>query len=247
MTSRYHALFFAVSILISGTIMSQANAQTAQQPTYQVEGTLLNVSATAETTRVPDIATLSTGVVTENPDAKVALQSNSEKMNQVMAAIRKAGIADKDVRTSGINISPQYQYKENQAPRITGYQASNRVQIKVRDISKLSDVLTALVSSGSNDISGPNFEIDKPEEAYDEARQKALKQAQQRADMYAKALGLRVKRIVSINEDGGRAMPMPVMGMRKAMAMDASMESAPVSPGESTLTANLNIVFELDR
>ena len=202
------------------------------------------MSASADATRVPDVATLSTGVVTQAADANAALKANSAQMNKVVAAIRAAGIAERDIQTSGININPQYRYAENQPPTITGYQASNTVNIKVRDIAKLGEVLDALVASGANQVNGPSFEIDQPEAAYDEARQAALKKAQARAEMYAKSLGLRVRRIVSISEGGGFRPPMPMM---KAMAMDARMESAPVSPGETTLSANLDVVFELGR
>jgi len=206
------------------------------------DGTLLSVSAHAEASRVPDIASLSTGVVTQAADANAALKANSAQMSKVVAAIRAAGVAERDVQTSGISIQPQYRYAENQPPVITGYQASNTVNIKVRDIGKLGEVLDALVASGANQVNGPNFEIDQPEAVYDEARQSALKLAQARAAMYAQSLGLRVRRIVSISEGGGFQPPMPMM---KAMAMDARMESAPVSPGETTLGASLDVVFEL--
>ena len=206
------------------------------------DGTLLSVSARAEASRVPDIASLSTGVVTQAGDANAALKANSAQMAKVVATIRAAGVAERDMQTSGISIQPQYRYAENQPPVITGYQASNTVNIKVRDIGKLGEVLDALVASGANQVNGPNFEIDQPEAVYDEARQAALKLARARAEMYAQSLGLRVRRIVSISEGGGFQPPMPMM---KAMAMDARMESAPVSPGETTLGANLDVVFEL--
>lgn len=206
------------------------------------DGTLLSVSAHAEASRAPDVASLSTGVVTQAADANAALKANSAQMAKVVATIRAAGVAERDVQTSGISIQPQYRYAENQPPVITGYQASNTVNIKVRDIGKLGEVLDALVASGANQVNGPNFEIDQPEAVYDEARQAALKQAQARAAMYAQSLGLRVRRIVSISEGGGFQPPMPMM---KAMAMDARMESAPVAPGETTLGANLDVVFEL--
>jgi len=206
------------------------------------DGTLLSVSAHAEASRVPDVASLSTGVVTQAADANAALKANSAQMAKVVATIRAAGVAERDVQTSGISIQPQYRYAENQPPVITGYQASNTVNIKVRDIGKLGEVLDALVASGANQVNGPNFEIDQPEAVYDEARQAALKQAQARAAMYAQSLDLRVRRIVSISEGGGFQPPMPMM---KAMAMDARMESAPVAPGETTLGANLDVVFEL--
>ena len=225
--------------------MTTASAQTAP-PSIAApsDGTLLSVSASANATRVPDVASLSTGVVTQAADANAALKANSAQMSKVVAAIRAAGIAERDIQTSGINLNPQYRYAENQPPTITGYQASNTVNIKVRDIAKLGEVLDALVASGANQVNGPSFEIDQPEAAYDEARQAALKKAQARAEMYAKSLGLRVRRIVSISEGGGFRPPMPMM---KAMAMDARAESAPVAPGETTLSANLDVVFELGR
>src|SRR3546814_2346600 len=98
---------------------------------------------------------------------------------------------------------------------ITGYQASNTVSIKVREIDKLGEVLDALVASGANQVNGPSFEIDQPEAVYDEARRAALEKAQQRARMYAKSLGMEVRRIVSISEGGGFQPPRPMM-MAKA-------------------------------
>ena len=110
--------------------------------------------------------------------------------------------------------------------------------------ARLGEVLDALVASGANQVNGPNFEIDQPEAVYDEARRAALELAQARARMYADALGLRVRRIVSVSEGGGFQPPVPML---KAMAMDARAESAPVAPGETTLGASLDGVFELGR
>ena len=238
-------LLLASALAIGTIVMTTASAQSSSPPiAAPSDGTLLSVSASADATRVPDVATLSTGVVTQAADANAALKANSAQMNKVVAAIRAAGIAERDIQTSGININPQYRYAENQPPTITGYQASNTVNIKVRDIAKLGEVLDALVASGANQVNGPSFEIDQPEAAYDEARQAALKKAQARAEMYAKSLGLRVRRIVSISEGGGFHPPVPMM---KAMAMDARAESAPVAPGETTLSASLDVVFELGK
>ncbi|WP_115513382.1 SIMPL domain-containing protein [Xanthomonas arboricola] len=238
-------LLLALSIA-AGTAMT-AHAQSASNYTIPNDGTLLNVSAEAEAKRVPDIATLSAGVVTQAADSNAAMRQNAEQMSKVMAAVKAAGIADKDVQTSGINLSPQYTYKENEAPKIIGYQASNTVSLKVRDISKLGKVLDTLVAQGANDINGPSFSVDQPEAAYDEARVAALKKAQARAETYAKSLGLKVRRIVSISEgrSGG--------GVVRPMMMAASMRSAKaemdtqVAPGESTLSITLEATFELGR
>lgn len=208
------------------------------------DGTLLSVSAQAEARRVPDVATISAGVVTQAADANAAMRANAVQMDKVMAAIQAAGIAARDIQSSGISLNPQYKYVENQEPAITGYQASNTVNLKVRDIGKLGRVLDALVASGANQVNGPSFEIDQPDAAYDEARRGALDKAQARAAMYAKALGLRVRRIVSISEGGGFRPPMPMMAM--AARGKAEADTA-VAPGESVLSANLDVVFELGR
>ncbi len=236
-------LLIALSLAMGASMT--AHAALPAPAIAPVEGTLLNISANAEARRVPDVATLSAGVVTQAADGNTAMRQNAQQMDKVLAAITAAGIADRDVQTSGVNLSPQYRYAENEAPKITGYQASNTVNLKVRDIAGLGKVLDALAAQGANQINGPSFEIDQPEPVYDEARLEALKKAQARAQTYAKSLGLQVRRIVSISESGGGGFR-PVM-MRAAVAQSAADVSTPVSPGESTVSVNLDVVFELGR
>lgn len=237
-------LLLALSLALGASMTAHAQSQPAI--TVPADGTLLNISANAEAKRVPDVATLSAGVVTQAVDGNSAMRENATQMTKVLAAIKAAGIAERDVQTSGVNLSPQYRYADNEAPKITGYQASNTVSLKVRDIAKLGKVLDALAAQGANQINGPQFEIDKPEPVYDEARLAALKKAQARAETYAKALGLRVRRIVSISESGGGNVR-PMMMMRAAAAPMSADESTPVSPGESTVSVNLDVVFDLGR
>ncbi|HYG06457.1 MAG TPA: SIMPL domain-containing protein [Stenotrophomonas sp.] len=243
MRARLKPFLLALSLSPLAIAMT-AQAQTSPAYTLPADGTILNISAEAEASRVPDVARLSAGVVTEAVDGNAAMRQNAEQMSKVMAAIKAAGIAEKDVQTSGINLSPQYQYKDGTAPRITGYQASNTVSLKVRDISRLGKVLDALAAQGANQINGPSFEIDQPEPVYDEARLAALEKAQARAQTYARALGLKVRRIVSISEGRGGGVR-PVM-MMAARAQSAAMDT-PVAPGESTLSVNLDVSFELAR
>ncbi|KRG69060.1 SIMPL domain-containing protein [Pseudoxanthomonas dokdonensis] len=243
MHSTLRPILLALSLAL-GVAHMPAQAQTMPSYAVSADGTLLNVSAQAEASRVPDVATLSAGVVTQAADGNAAMRQNAEQMSQVTAAIKKAGIPDRDVQTSGVNLNPQYRYADNEAPKITGYQASNTVNLKVRDVTRLGEVLDALAAVGANQINGPSFEIDKPEPVYDEARLAALEKAQARAQTYARALGLRVRRIVSISEGGGGGFqPRPMM---MAKAMDRA-ESTPVAPGETTLSVNLDVVFELGK
>lgn len=228
-----------------GVLTMTASAQIqVPAPVVASDGTLLSVSAQAQATRVPDIATLSAGVVTQAADAEAAMQANATQMAKVMTAVRAAGIAERDVQTSGVSVHPQYRYAENVPPTITGYQASNTVNLKVRDIGELGAVLDALVASGANQVNGPGFDIDDKEGAYDEARRAALEKAQARAAMYAGTLGLRVRRIVSISEGGGFSPPVPMMAMAR---MEKAQADTQIAPGESTLSVNLDVVFELGR
>lgn len=220
-----------------------ARAQAA--PVIPTDGTLLTVSAEGEVRRVPDIATVSTGVVTQAPDANAAMRANADRMAKVVAALKAAGIAERDIQTSGINLFPQYHYTENQPPNITGYQASNTVNVRIRDIARTGRILDTLVAVGANQINGPTFEVDKKEAALDEARQDAIAKARARAELYAKTLDMRVRRIVSISEGGGMSgppRPLPMMAMAESKAADTA-----VAPGENRMNVQLDIVFELGR
>lgn len=220
-----------------------SHAQNVPAYALPADATLLNIDSEAQASQVPDIATISAGVVTEGADGNTAMRDNAAQMQRVMTAIREAGIAEKDIRTSGINLSPRYQRSSNQAPKITGYEARNTVSLKVRDISRLGQVLDALAKQGANQINGPSFEIDNPEPVFDKARQAALAQAQARAQTYAVSLGMKVRRIVSISEGrSGGVRPVPMM-----RAMSAESGAPPVAPGETTVSVSLQVAFELGK
>jgi uncharacterized protein len=217
-----------------------AKAEVAQQA---ISGTRLDVTARGEVRRVPDVAVISSGVVTNAADAAGAMQENATRMSRVIAALKKAGVADKDVSTSSISLSPQYRYIENQAPVIVGYQASNQVTIRFRDIAKSGTILDALVKQGANQINGPSMMLDKPEAAQDEARIEAIKAARSRAELYAVATGMKVKRIVSISEsEGYSGGPVPVMVTSRMADAAAKTE---VMPGEQGIGVTVSVVFEL--
>ncbi len=232
-------MLVAVAML---TLPLPAAAQMAAPAVMVADGTLLDVVATGKTTRVPDIAAIRAGVVTQAATASLALTENGRRMTRVLAALKAAGVADRDIQTAQINLQPQYRYVQNEAPVITGYQASNNVSIRFRDIAQSGRILDALVREGANQIDGPNLMIDKPETAMDEARIAAVAQARARAELYAKAAGLRVDRIVSISESGN-VVPGPPVVMMAYRAADA-VESK-VAPGEQDVTLSVNVRFLL--
>lgn len=224
-------------------VPAAGQAQTAVQM-QPISGTRLDISATGEVTRVPDVAIISTGVVTRAPSATAAIQQNAARMERVRSALRRAGIADKDIQTSSINLNPEYHYEQNRPPRLTGYTASNQVSVRFRDIAETGKILDALVAEGANQISGPSLTIDKPEEALDEARMRAIANGRARADLYARALGMRVVRLLSVSESGGYPVPppMPMYARAEAASMDAQTK---IDPGEQKVQVGVSMSFEL--
>jgi uncharacterized protein len=197
-----------------------AEAQNATQPV--INGTRLEISVRGEVKRVPDVAVISTGVITQSADAATVMRDNAARMARVLAALKRAGVADKDVTTSAVNLSPQYRYNNNQPPLITGYQANNQVTVRFRDITRSGAILDALVKEGSNEINGPSLTIDNPEAALD--------------------AGMKIKRIISISENEGMSVvPRPMMQM---MAKSAEADTV-IMPGEQSLGMTVTMVFEL--
>lgn len=231
----------SIAALIGAAAIPSAAAQ-AQQITQTIAGTRLDVNATGEVTRVPDVAIISAGVVSRSTTASAALQDTADRMQKVLAALKRAGVEDRDIQTSNVSLNPEYRYPDNQAPQLVGYTASNSVTVRFRDIAKSGKILDALVAQGANQINGPNLGVDKPEAALDEARAKAIAAGRARAGLYARSLGMRVVRIVAVNESGSFSPPpRPVM-------MEARMAAAPqtkIEPGEQNLQVNVQMTFEL--
>lgn len=208
-----------------------------------LHGTRLDIVATGEVSRVPDLARISAGVVTAAPTAAAAVEQNARQMAAVRAALKRAGIADRDVQTSTLSLNPEYGPEANGAPqRISGYRASNEVVVTFRNIAAAGGILDALVSQGANQINGPSLAVEHPEPALDEARVKALTAARARADLYARAAGKHVVRIVSIAESGGDANPL----MRPMNRLGVAQEATSVEAGTQTLSVSLSVTFELD-
>jgi uncharacterized protein YggE len=237
-----------LAALALGTAVVPASAiaqvQTVPVQVPLISGTRLDINAQGEVSRVPDIAIISAGVQTLQPTATAAIEQNAARMERVRAALKRAGIEDRDIQTSSINLNPEYHYDQNRPPRLTGYRATNTVNVKFRDLKRTGSILDALVAEGANQINGPNLTIDKPEEAYDEARIKAIAAGRARADLYARALGKRVVRLISVSEGTGFHVPppMPMAMMAEARAAGADTK---IDPGTQQLQVNVTMSFEL--
>lgn len=243
--------FVLPAVLAASLIPAAASAQqvTGPAPVLAAGSTLLTVSAEGRTTRAPDLAVFTAGVASTGATAGAALSANAADMSRVIAALKRAGIADRDIQTSNLNLNPVYAEPRRlpdgstgqTAPRITGYQVSNTVTVRQRNLGEFGKVIDTLVAAGANQVNGPSFQVDAADAATDEARVDAIKVARARADLYARAAGLRVVRILTINDSGGFSPPVPMY----RMANQDMAASTPVAPGEVALNVNVSVQFEL--
>jgi uncharacterized protein YggE len=238
----------AVLALALGAAPAAVLAQAAPPAAESMfRATTLNLAAYGETKVEPDMATISLGVVTEGKTAAEAMQANATRMSAVVASLKKSGIADRDIQTSNLNLNPQYRYEERQPPILTGYQATNMVTITVRDLKRLGAAADASVSAGANQIHGIGFGLLDRTAAENAAREAAVKALAARADLYARATGHRVLRLVTLSEGGGSypvPPPMPVMAMARAESFKGDTS---VSPGELNVRVDVTGLYELAR
>ena len=234
------AAFALTAALLTGAAALPAHADTADAA---FRATTLNLSAYGESKAVPDLATITLGVQTDAPTAAGAMGANAAQMNKVIAALKKAGIAERDIQTSNLSVNPQYVYVENNPPKLNGYQASNQVTIQVRDLAKLGQTVDATVNAGATNVGGISFGLSDPQAAEDKARLDAVKALQAKADLYARATGYKIVRLVSLGEGGGYTPP-PPMPMY-AMAKREMADSSPVSAGELKVRIDVSATYEL--
>jgi uncharacterized protein YggE len=201
---------------------------------------LITVTGEGEVAIVPDLAILGAGVTTTGKTAREASEANAKMMASVMAALKASGIAEQDVQTSWLSLHPVRDNARNEL-RITGFQASNQVTVKLREITKTAEVVDRLVSAGANDIAGIHFVVSSPSKPLDRAREDAIADARRKAEVYAKATNVQLGPPVKISEESS-VVPGPV-AMRTATAAEAT----PVSPGEQMQRISVSVSYELRR
>ncbi len=220
-------------------VAAQAEVQVAAQ------GPVVELTVTETVNARPDTVEISAGVTTDAATAVEAMRLNAAEMNRVIQRIRALGIDKDDVQTTGINLGARYDYDQaTQRQVFRGYQASNRVSVKLRDVAATGRVLDALVAAGATDISGPSFSLENDEQAKAQARQAAVRKAEQMARQYAQWSGYTGVRVLKISEALYRNPPMPMMRMEAAQAADAS---TPVAPGMVGSSVTVSVTYEMTR
>ena len=210
----------------------------------------ITVSGEGKVKTKPDTASISAGVVTEAETAREALDKNNDQMQEVMAGMREAGIAEDDLQTAQFSVSPIYSRPTRKAgaprvdPKIVGYRVSNTATGIIRDLKQVGPILDKVITLGANSVNGPSFYINKPGPLLDEAREKAVAEALRKADLLAQAAKVQLGEIQTIREGGGYA-PQPRM-MNRAMAMDMEAKSVPIASGSQEIRASVNMVIAIE-
>ncbi|HQU70299.1 MAG TPA: SIMPL domain-containing protein [Albidovulum sp.] len=214
-------------------------------PAYaETQPATISVTGEGRVEIAPDMATVNLGVTTEADTAAAALKANSEALAAALAKLKEAGIADRDIQTSGLSVNPRYDYpNDGSQPKLNGYVAANMVMVRVRDLSVLGTMLDGAVSDGANTLNGIAFSLQETDATMDEARRRAVTDATHKAALYAEAAGVKLGRIASITEQMNYGGPQPMMMAEARMAKDAG--SVPVASGELTVASTVSVVFEI--
>lgn len=226
------------------TVTPNAEPIATSHPNSIQPETTLSISAEGSVNREPDLAFLNAGVQTQGATAQAAMRANAEAMTGVFDALAAANVDEADRQTSNFSLQPRFDYSNRQngePPRLVGYQASNQLTVKVRDLDALGETMDALVSAGGNTFNSLTFALDDDRAAKDAARDLAMKEAIARAELYAAASGYEVARVVTISESGG-LRPQPMARMAEARAVD---QSTPIASGQVAYSVTVNVTFEL--
>lgn len=219
-----------ILILIAGATLPPLSARAADK--------LVTVTGEAVVAAAPDSALIRIGVTSLGKTAREASEANAGKMNAVFTAIKNAGIAERDIQTSRLSLQPQYDPNKAGTARLLGFQVTNQVTVRIRDIDKVPAVLDRAIAAGANEMSGIEFVVSEQSKLLDQARDDAIADARRKAELYAKAAGVKLGPVVAIAEEGASPPALPMQALRAA--------SVPVAPGEQMLRAVVTVSFELN-
>jgi len=232
---------YALPLLAASFLAAPVAAEVQVTSTGPVVELTVNENVEAE----PDIVTVGAGVTTQARTAVEAMRTNATAMQSVIDRIKALGVSERDIQTTGINLGAMYDYnQQTQRQVFRGYQASNRVSVKLRDIQRTGEVLDALVAAGATDLSGPDWSIDDDTAARAQARRQAMETARAQALEYARAAGFSGIRLLEVSETIARQPPMPFVGALRAEAQDAS---SPVQPGMVQAGVTVRVSYEMTR
>lgn len=230
----------AVAAVLFGGI--PAGAQQPQDQPRAEPQTRIVVTGEGSVSVPPDYAQVRGGVTTRGKTAKEATEANSKLMAAIVAALQNSGIEQKDIQTAEFSVAPVYaQPQPNSETKLTGFRAANQVNVRIRQLDRLGEILDRLIAAGATDVGKVAFLHSDASKALDQARAAAVADARRKAEIYANAAGVRLGQVVSITEESGSAPPRPMMAMRAA----GGMAAMPIAAGEDTLHVRITAGFDL--
>ncbi len=236
-------------IAVTGVLMAiflsgcPANGQDSSSKAHPEQSRTVSVQGEGVVAMTPDVAFIDAGVVTTGATAREALARNAEMMNKVFATLQDRGVAERDMQTANLSLSPQYdRRREAEDPlRILGYNVTNRLHLKIRDLASLGEILDAVVSSGINEISGPTFQVDDPSDAREEARVMAVQDAMAKAATLSETAGASLGAVITLTENSSYGVQPQ---QRTMMMMEAA--ATPIAAGELEIRVTVSAVFRIE-
>ena len=207
-----------------------------------------SVSAEGKVSARPDVAIVNFGVMTERPNVAQATKENTQKMNEVIKAVKESGVADKDIRTTMYQLNPAYEYPPNARPYIRGYSLNQQVEVKVRNFDKVGDIIEGATAAGANEVGSLQFTIDDPEALKAQARKEAIEKAKDKAKEIADEADMRLGRLMNVSEGGYTPPPMPMYAKTYALdSMGAEAAPAPaIQAGEQDIVVSVTLMYEVE-
>lgn len=239
----FQILSFVLMIVIIVFVAVLINEKT------EANNNLISVSGLGEVYVTPDVGLITISVQTENRNVSVATDENSQKMNEVIEYIKSEGVESKDIKTTGYNINPRYEWNNDTGKRtLAGYEVSQSVNVKIRDLSKIGTIISNATSKGANDISSLSFIVDDDEEAKASAKEIAIQNAKEKAKELEKLLGIKIVRVVSFSENSGGYVPLrvaydEVVNFEKQLS--DSIAAPTIETGENKITSTVTITYSI--
>lgn len=225
-------------------LMTLFTAACAEETSSEFARTI-SVSGIGEVWAEPDMATIQVGVSTKAATAQAALDANSTATAKAIATLKDVGVAEKDLQTSTISLYPDYRYDQtDREQKLVGYRATNSLTVKIRDLDKAGKALEAAVGSGANQVNGLSFGFEDQKPLVNEARRKAVEDAKEKAELYAKAAGVKLGPVLVIGEPGVQIAQPRNRALRADVQAEAS-SAPPVQAGENQVRATINIVYAI--
>jgi uncharacterized protein len=241
--------FILSLVLILAVTMVLGLALWTNQEVSQQDYTM-TVSAEGESVAKPDVAIINVGVKTlAKMKVEDVISENTKKMNSIIKVLKDSGIKERDIKTVNYNLYPVYDYIESRGRVLKGYELSQSLRVKIRDMETIGDTIDLATRNGANDVSSVSFTIDDPEELKNEAREEAIEKAKTKAKSMAKISGINLGRVVNVSENFGSAYPVAYNNNYSARAMGGvemvKEESANIQVGESEISVTVSLTYEV--